>query len=270
MKTKLWQYLKTICDRTLKASDDVLKAPKLDAGQWQDEIRSVSTTHTQVTGMLAGFSATIVVLIIGLHFGKNINLKDQTPAEVSLGIFAMAFFGYVATGILYSISVERYGEHRSFLFSTASIIYYFSGILSFAAVYPLIRLIESSALKWGVLIMVVGGMLGGYLAAAIPLRDLLLIKRKYIFGILLASVSTSIAFYVLLTLGFGIQNSALLGWLLFGCAAVVVTAFNFVAFTFFFPLLNRGDLYRLTSLVLIALATVTLCFAILVGARAGS
>lgn len=252
----------------LKMSDRLLKAPHQHPAGWKDKLGAISSSHTQVTGMLAGFSATIVVLIIGLHFGNNINLSGNQAAEASLGTFAMAFFGYVAAGILFSISVEREGAHQYFLFGTASILYYFSGILSFAAVYPLIRLVQSSALQRGVLIMVLGGMFGGYLAASIPLHDLLLIKRKCIFGVFFAVVGGSFALYVLLTSALGAQSPTLLLWLLIACSLVVVVAFAYVVLSFFFPTFNNDALYRLTSLVLIALATATLCFAIGIGARA--
>jgi hypothetical protein len=248
----------------------MLEDSNREPAEWRDEISTVASSHNTVTGMLAGFSATIVVLIIGLRFGNNISLGENPPAAVSLGIFSMAFFGYVATGILYSISVERYGNHRFFLFSTASVIYYLSGILSFSAVYPLILLIQSNALQRGVKIMILGGLVGGFLAAAIPLYDLLLIKFRFIIGAFVASVIIGLALYFLPRAIFDVQGSALLPWLLIACAIVVVLAFNLVALTFFIPGLNRDDFYRVTSLVLIALATVTLCFAITVSFKAGS
>lgn len=262
---KGWHLVSEATDRVLIAMDQFIKDPRRLVSEWEDQIGPISSGHTQVTGMLAGFSATIVVLIIGLHFGGSINLRGNSGGEVSLGIFAMAFFGYVATGILYSISVERMGIHRRFLFSTASILYYFSGILSFAALYPLIRLIQSEALQQGVFIMVVGGLCGGYLAAAIPLYDLLLVKRRYLIGVLGGSICVGIAAYFLLTGKFEVKSTTLVFWLLIGCALVVVTAFNLVAVTFFIAALNRSDFYRLSSLVLIALATLTLCFAIGLG-----
>lgn len=247
----------------------MLEDTKRTPADWQEQIGTIASGHTQVTGMLAGFSATIVVLIIGLRFGNNISLGENPPAAVSLGIFAMAFFGYVATGILYSISVERKGNHRNFLFSTASIIYYFSGILSFSAVYPLILLIQSSDLKHGVRIMIIGGLFGGYLAAAIPLYDLLLIKFRYLLVTLMASGIAGLALYFLLASGWGVQSSTLLRWLLIACAIVVVSAFMIVTSSFFSQRLTGDNLYRLVSLALIALATATLCLAIAVGFRAG-
>lgn len=235
---------------------------------WHNNISTISSNHTQVTGILAGFSATIVVLIVGLGTGSGYTPGGGAPGNVSLGIFAMAFFGYVAAGILFSITVEREGSHQYFLFSTASILYYFSGILSFSAVYPLILLIHSDPLKWGVRIMVVGGLFGGYLAAAIPLFDLLRIRLRYILGILAGSVIIGGASYVLLTFTFDVQTSSLLSWLLASCGLIVVIAFIFVSLTFFTKRLNDKGMYQVTSLILIALVTVTLCFAIIVGFRA--
>jgi hypothetical protein len=230
---------------------------------WKDKVGAVASSHTQVTGMLAGFSATIVVLIVSLGSGQN-----NPRAAISLGIFAMAFFGYVAAGILFSISVERSGNHQFFLFSMASIVYYFSGILSFSAMYPLILLIQSTALRWGVFIMIVGGLFGGYLAAAIPLYDLLLIKFKYLFGAFVTFGLIGVVLHFLLSSVAQVQSLTILSGLLSTCAGVVVTAFSLVVLTFFLPSLNEDKVYRIGSLSLIALATAILCFTITL-AKAG-
>ena len=87
-----------------------------------DKIESISATHTQVTGVLAGFAVTIVVLLIGT--GAPISWVNSSGS--ALIMFIVSFFGYVTAGVLYSLVAEREALHRAFLFCSASICYFIS------------------------------------------------------------------------------------------------------------------------------------------------
>lgn len=216
---------------------------------WDERIGDISGTHTQVAGMLAGFSATILVLLIGP------GAANLTPAlRASAGLFAMAFFGYVAAGILFAITVERDGKHQALLFSLASSIYYFPGVLSFIAIYPLAAKAE---LRGPIGVMIIGAVIGGYSSASVPLVDLLGIKKRVL----------AIVFLVATLMGLGLQKTVLghssdnLGYLLYACALVQALGFNFAVATFFFPSWNTRAVRARATVLLIGLAALVLAAA---------
>lgn len=96
--------------------------------EWRSSIPEIAGNHTQVTGVLAGFSITVVVLLAALRLEGQADLTGL-PEETALGLFIVSFFGYIATGIVYSLVSERKGDHEAFLFAVASFLYYFSARL---------------------------------------------------------------------------------------------------------------------------------------------
>jgi hypothetical protein len=160
---------------------------------WDEELPDIASNHTQVAGLLAGFTTTVVVLLAGFKLAANSKAEPLPLEQATVGLFMIAFFGYVGTGILFSVSIERRQEQRYFLFSTASQLYYLSVVLSFAALLPLCRLLNYNFLEQACAYMVVGSTVGGYLAAAVPQFDLLRVHRRFIVILFLAAVATALA-----------------------------------------------------------------------------
>lgn len=82
---------------------------------WEKDLPQIARNHMQVNGVLAGFSITVVVLIAGLMLEGGAGGLGF-PEQFALGKLMVAFFGYVATAILFSIVSARPNLHRFFLF----------------------------------------------------------------------------------------------------------------------------------------------------------
>jgi hypothetical protein len=158
--------------------------------QWSNRIDSVASNHTQVTGVLAGFSVTVVILIAGIELSgdKAAMIGKEIYAQGAFGLFIAAFFGYVSTGIMYSISIEREKEHQYFLFAVASILYYLSVVLSFSAIVLLTKLVGYINIRPGALLAMASAVIGGYFAAAIPFYDLLKVRSSALLGAFIFSI----------------------------------------------------------------------------------
>lgn len=144
---------------------------------WKENIPQIAGNHTQVTGVLAGFSITVVVLIAALKLEGD-QLSSEFLEQLTLGMFMIAFFGYVGAGILYSLVAERSDTHSYFLFTTASVLYYLSVLMSFSALLPLLELMRAGYLRTAISILVASSAVGGYLAMCIPLVDLLRLRCR--------------------------------------------------------------------------------------------
>jgi hypothetical protein len=164
-----------------------------------DNLLQIVGNHTQVTGVLAGFSITIVVLISTFELERGYPPQDFLE-QATLGMFMVAFFGYVAAGVLYSVVAARLGLHRHFLFSAAGVLYYQSVLLSFSALLPLLGLIGAFYLNLAIVCVIVGAAVGGYIAICIPLVDLLRLRRRLCLVIFAAALSITGVY-----LGLGLQ-----------------------------------------------------------------
>jgi hypothetical protein len=161
--------------------------PSRTIPKWGENIRSVAGNHTQVTAILAGFSINSVVLLAGPHLTQP-NAMADSLGTATLGLLTMDFFGYIATGILFSMTVEREFPQQCYLYTAASCSYYFSIGVSFVALLPLIEVIHYPRLRPLVVIMVLGAAFGGYLALATPLYDLFSVRAAVIFETFVLSV----------------------------------------------------------------------------------
>jgi hypothetical protein len=218
---------------------------------WGRTISSVAASHTQVAGVLAGFSITAVVLVADLS--RDGRGAGDVLASTTLGLFTTAFFGYIATGILFAMSVERADIQKYFLYSVASILYYFSVSLSFVALLLLVSLIDHPELERLVALMVAGSVAGGYAAAGIPLYDLLKVRlSRLLLVLLLAAVLSLAAFWGLP----GLRGpERLVSMTLPLCVAVISLTFFLAVATFFSRKLERAA--ALVPLVLVLATAIT-------------
>jgi hypothetical protein len=176
--------------------------------KWGENIRSVAGNHTQVTAILAGFSINSVVLLATLHLGPLQRVGHNSLDTATIGLLTMDFFGYIATGILFSMTVEREFPQQCYLYTAASSLYYFSIGVSFTALVPLMEVIHYPSLRPLVLIMVLGATFGGYLALVIPLHDLFRVRKAVLLGVFAISVlcgSLGASLHIVLLKAFGAQ-----------------------------------------------------------------
>ena len=237
-----------------------------DIADWNEDIPSICRGHTQVTGMLGGFSITVVVLLTTLSMQGIFSANESAirAVEISTSLFIMAFFGYVATGILYSISLERKGTHRYGIFGSASLLYYFSGVVTFTAIYPLLRLIQSDTLIVATRIMIAGGFVGAYLAAAIPIYDLLQVKARAIIILFPTSLIIGSAGLLWLYIN-GFTSEDILPWVT-GISAIVITAsFNAVVISFFKSGKNLNLVVARLLVAQMIFTTLVLCLIVSLG-----
>jgi len=251
-----------------------------DPLKWGDkeELRGIAGNHTQVAGMLAGFAITIVVLIAGATMTPaSVPVEADKDVVFTMGMFMLAFLGYVSAAVLYSVVTERDKSTSNFLFSGASGLYYVSVVLSFSALVPLTGLIHMKVLGPMVATMVLGAVIGGHLAAYIPLADLLLLRRRVWPVILL--IPPSLAFLIIginERLG-GVIQASLASSRIFSVAVVIITgAFAFCMIVFFVaPTKDKEPKWYLQSLALAAtiivtvLTTMAVCLALMALELAG-
>ena len=220
------------------------------AAKWEQDLPQIAGNHTQVTGVLAGFSITIVVLIAALRLeGDQLSLRFLEQS--TLGMFMVAFFGYVGAGILFSLVTERSGTHRYCLFSAAGVLYYLSVLLSFSALLPLLELIGATYLRLAISWLVVGSVIGGYMAICIPLVDLLRLRRR-LCAVAFALVASITGIY----LGLGnyfpslYRAELILRLNLHSSVIVIVLIFLVCMLSFFYQrLAHETTLTRVTALV---------------------
>lgn len=215
---------------------------------WHSRLDGIAGNHTEVAGVLAGFSITVVVLIAAL------SQETRLLHDVGLGTFVVAFFGYIATGLMFSLVPEREDNHSYFLFSMGSFLYFLSVLLGFVALMPFLEIIGYRSLRIGLFILVIGAFFAGYLAASIPLFDLFRLRRKVLALILVAAVSAS---FLWIAIAYGLLMLTEGGLVLtLGLAipiTVIVASFAFSMMTFFFPsLASEKTLIRVIVLVAIA------------------
>lgn len=169
-----------------------LDGKKMKSWMTSDRIENISATHTQVTGVLAGFAITIVVLLIG----TGAPIDWDMPSGSALIMFIVSFFGYVTAGVLYSLVAEREAFHRAFLFCSASMCYLISVSLSFSALLPLLSDFSAPDLiLLCVAIQLAAAAVGGHLACFIPISDGFRLRKSAVLLILL--VAALVAFTLL-------------------------------------------------------------------------
>ncbi len=227
---------------------------------WDKRIPESAANHAQVTGVLAGFSITIVVLAVTLGLeSSSWVLKDAV-----LRMFVVSFFGYVSAALLFSVLTQRSGFHQHFLFCNASLLYFLSVIISFAAILLLLDVVggEYDTGAAGLAIAV-----GAYAAACIPFVDLLRFNRSVC--VVLAFVAASLTgMYV----GLGYHLPVLLHYDTILRVNLVFSAFAvgtaFMSSVISFHLWSRRErLAKFLLLVSLALCATSACFVVFTTAR---
>jgi len=138
---------------------------KKDGRDWVKSLPVIAGNHSQVAGVLSGFSITIAVLVATflLSEGSALAATNRTLAEYAFGIFMVSFFGYTATGVTFSQVSASETPQEFFVFSVASILHYLSVILSFLGLLVFVRVIGVAFLVLPVSFFVVGSAIGGCL-----------------------------------------------------------------------------------------------------------
>ena len=236
---------------------------------WKEQLPDIASNHTQVAGVLAGFSITIVVLIATFQPESNASLRQD-----SLGVFMVSFFGYVATGILFSLVTERFGIHRFFLFSVAASLYYISVLISFSGISLLLTLMRFSSLMLPVALFTGLSIVGGYMAVCIPLYDLLRLRRRLCLLLFLCAASLA-GIFLSMGLLFTGRGQLLLEKGLLTTSVLIVLVFAYSMLTFYVEWPEREDerkervlinslsaILALSTAAVIFIYVVTLCVAV--------
>lgn len=162
---------------------------------WYTKANEVASNHTQVTGVLAGFSITVAILVASIKLAGD---ASSIYIQASFGLFLAAFFGYVSSGILYTLSIERDEEYQYFLFSIASLIFYLSVALSFAALVLLTGILSYPQVRPGAITALICAIVGGYVAVAIPIYGLLKIRAFVLIIFFITSFLCALVFHVIM------------------------------------------------------------------------
>jgi hypothetical protein len=151
-----------------------------NSATWGGNLLGLSAIHATVNGVLAGFSITAVVLLATIQNSPQNSQEQLLARQATIGLFLVAFVGYIATAILYTVVVQRHQAQQFFLYAAASSMYHFSSVLAFLGLYPLVQIVQLSLLRDVARITLIGAVLGGFLAAAIPYHDLLRIRTRWL------------------------------------------------------------------------------------------
>jgi hypothetical protein len=242
----------------------------LEPARWCEDLLSLSGIHSTVTGVLAGFCITATVFLVQNLLTapppmQNIRIHPAPIyAEATVGLFLVAFVGYIGTAVVYTVVIQRERLQRFFLYAVATSMYHFSTVLAFLGFYPLTQLAQLELLKDMARLTLIGAAIGGFCAAAIPYRDLLRIRSRWIFLSLLFSCATSLLFARFLRLDSGSLIDSLPSLLTASCLLIIVL-FSCSAWMFFFPHLDRYDKYLpgVAMVVLYVSTSFALCIPIL-------
>jgi hypothetical protein len=92
---------------------------RLRSARWSKDLLGISSIHATVTGVLAGFCIAVVVLLANSEEYQRSTSEQKILKQATIGIYLVAFIGYVATAILYTVVVQRSGKQRFFLYSAS-------------------------------------------------------------------------------------------------------------------------------------------------------
>lgn len=111
---------------------------RADATFTMDDFRATATAFSQVTGLLGGFSITILILVLPRDF-----LSDQLNAKnwiVGLLLLAASFYVYSASifaNSMNAMALRKFGV-RKMAFNHAVVTFHLSNILLGSAVFVLV------------------------------------------------------------------------------------------------------------------------------------
>lgn len=208
---------------------------RVDPAAWSAEILSISGIHATVTGVLAGFSIAVVVLLATLEERHQVTRDQNLLKQVTIGVFLVSFIGYISTATLYTVVVEpESAQQKYFLYAAASSLYHFSSVLAFLGLYPLFEIVMLHLLKTVATITLFGAVFGGFSAAAIPYQDLLRIRLVWIFSCLLVAAVVSVVALKICRRG---QRSLLHDFprVLYASCALIIIVFTMGMLMFFAP-----------------------------------
>lgn len=227
---------------------------------WEKDLPQIARNHMQVNGVLAGFSITVVVLIAGLMLeggARGLGFLEQ----FALGKLMVAFFGYVATAILFSIVSARSNLHRFFLFSSACLLYHLSALLSVSALLPLLDIVGAPFLRLPIILLIAAAIVGGYMAVWIPLFDLMRLRRRlsstmFLLAASITGVYLGLGHYVPLLY----QRSLVVAVSLQAPVAVISLAFLFCILSFFYQRVAQETTLMRAAVLVTGAGTATVVF----------
>ena len=229
-----------------------------DVTKWAVRLPDIAGNHTEVTGVLAGFSITLAVLIATLRL-QGQPLSTELFEEAALGMFVVSFIGYAATGVMYSIVSERENDHRYFLFSVAGVLYYVSAFMSFSALLLIFNIIRPGLIMYPIGFFIGITALGAYMAVSIPLQDLLLFRgRLLLVGFFLA---LSIAGVLATILWYKNPSQSIVVIVSLWISTIVLSvSFGFSMMTFFVQALSRPAVLQNAAFMIAILGTSVVCY----------
>lgn len=93
------------------AGDDLAQTSPMDDLETMEDFRAKATAFSQLTGVLGGFSLTILVLVLGLD--ENKTARDWTVGLLLLAATAYIFAsGYLANSMNVGALAKRQGDRR--------------------------------------------------------------------------------------------------------------------------------------------------------------
>jgi len=198
---------------------------------WARELTDIASIHAGVTGVLAGFSITLVVLLAIERSREGEGVEPPTQAIV--GLFLVSFVAFIASAIQYAIVPQREGAHRYLLYTLATTMYYMGGVLAFLGLSALMRFIRVRLLEVLGGITLAGAVIGGFLAAAIPYHDLHGVRQGILVSLfVIAAVVAPVSVRLLRKL---LSHDQIIEIGLFGCCALLIFMFGFSLLSFFLP-----------------------------------
>jgi len=204
---------------------------------WVNSIDGIALNHAQVSGNMGAFSIPVFVLILTSIIDSP-SLCDTSGIHenisFTLGLFLLSTLYFMLTSILYSVSIKQEEKHQFMIFSCSGHIYLSAAIALFCGFYMLVLTQNIQMLSTMTQIMMIGGFLGGYFAAWIPMRmafRLPLINGIFIF-LLSSALSCFISFFYTSDISIPTNTKLTLGFSIALSIVLLVFIFNALSFTY--------------------------------------
>ena len=159
-------------------------APDPRPRKWHRKVGEVANSQAHVTGLLAGFSVTVIAIIAGLQTDKPTLAESEFYRNVVV-LFVAALLSLIGASVIYSLVGLRREEKGYLLYSLATAQYYLGVVLIFCGLHTLISEVLGVKLGYGLPVMIWGTAISGYFIATIPLGDLFRIDLRILFLFLL-------------------------------------------------------------------------------------
>lgn len=204
---------------------------------WTVHLVDIASIHAGVTGVLAGFSITLVVLLAiertrETGAAPGAASDDAALTEAIVGVFLVSFVAFIAAAIQYAVVPQRQHEHQYLLYTLATTMYYVGGVLAFLGLAALLSSVRGGVLALLGGITFCGAVIGGYFAAAIPYQDLHGLRQRWVFAYLLLAVAVA-GLFNFFTGRPGVAKAIEVG--LYTCCGFLILVFAFSMLSFFLP-----------------------------------